>query len=161
AFMSELKEPRYFAYEGECPEAYGGPGADSLITSIVKTRDEYERLFAGVTDQPVVGESSPAYLYSPVAAGRIQETIPYAKIVVVLRDPAARAYSHWVDNVGSGWEPVHDFAAALDLAEERRRENWWRKWDYLGHGFYAEQLKRYLERFPCEQIKVLLFEDLL
>src|SRR6185312_3684389 len=144
AFMSELKEPRFFAYEGERPEAFGGPDAHILISSIVKTRSEYERLFAGVTDERVVGESSPAYLYSPVAATRIRETIPDAKIIVVLRDPAERAYSHWVDNVGSGWEPVHDFARALDLYDERCRQNWWRKWDYIGHGYYAEQLERYL-----------------
>jgi hypothetical protein len=160
-FMSEPKEPRFFAYEGERPEAFGGPGASSLVSSIVKTRDEYEQLFAGVTDERVVGESSPAYLYSQVAAGRIHEAVPDARIVVLLRDPADRAYSHWVDNVGSGWEPVHDFARVLDLAEERRRENWWRKWDYVGHGFYAAQLKRYLDRFPADQIKVLLFEDML
>ena len=108
-----------------------------------------------------MGESSPAYLYSPVAAARIHETIPDAKIVVVLRDPADRAYSHWVDNVANRWEPVHDFAKVLDLAEERRRQNWWRKWDYVGHGFYAAQLKRYLDRFPAHQVKVLLFDDML
>jgi hypothetical protein len=161
AFMSEPKEPRFFAYEGESPEAYGGPGASGLISSIIKTRADYEQLFAGVTDQRVIGESSPAYLYSHVAAARIHEAVPRAKIVVVLRDPADRAYSHWVDNVGSGWEPVHDFASVLDLADDRRRQNWWRKWDYIGHGFYAAQLKRYLDKFPASQIKVLLFEDML
>jgi hypothetical protein len=161
AFMSEPKEPRFFAYEGERPEAFGGPGASDLISSIVRTRAEYEQLFAGVIDERVIGESSPAYLYSPVAADRIHATIPDAKIIVVLRDPAERAYSHWVDNVGTGWEPVHDFARALDLAEERRRQNWWRKWDYVGHGFYAAQLKRYIDRFPTAQIKVLLFEEIL
>jgi hypothetical protein len=161
AFMSEPKEPRFFAYEGESPEAFGGPGASVLISTIVKTRADYEQLFADVSDERVVGESSPAYLYSPVAAARIHETIPNAKIIVLLRDPAERAYSHWVDNVGSGWEPVHDFTRVLDLAEERRRENWWRKWDYIGHGFYAEQLRRYLERFPSDQVKVLMFEELL
>jgi hypothetical protein len=160
AFMSEPKEPRFFAYEGERPEEFGGPGAGDLINSVIKTRAEYERLFAGVTDERVVGESSPAYLYSPVAAARIRETIPDAKMVVLLRDPAERAYSHWVDNVGSGWEPVQDFARVLDLAEERRQQNWWRKWDYIGHGFYAEQLRRYIERFRKDQLKVLMFDDI-
>lgn len=159
-FMTALKEPRFFAYEGEEPQSFAGPGSERLITSIVRTRGEYEALFVQAQGESAIGESSPAYLYSPVAARRIQEVIPHAKIVAVLRDPAERAHSHWVDNVGSGWEPVRDFTAALDLAEERRRANWWRKWDYIGHGFYGEQLRRYFRVFPREQIRVFLFEDL-
>src|SRR5437879_4218078 len=84
AFMSEPKEPRFFSYEGENAEAFGGPGAGVLINGIVKTQTEYKRLFAGVTAEHVVGESSPAYLYSPLAAARIRQMIPDAKIVVVL-----------------------------------------------------------------------------
>jgi hypothetical protein len=159
--MSEIKEPRFFAYEGERPETFGGPGAAILIDSVVKTQTEYERLFDAANGKRIVGESSPAYLYSPVAAARINDALPNAKIVAVLRDPCERAYSHWVDNVTNGWEPVRDFGRALDLAEQRDQENWWRKWDYIGHGFYAEQLKRYLDRFPADQVKVLMFEDLL
>jgi hypothetical protein len=160
AYMSALKEPRYFAYDGEVAESFAGPDASGLIEAIVKTQADYERLFDEAEDARVVGESSPAYLYSPTAPARIHKTVPSAKLVVALRDPAERAYSHWVDNVGAGWEPVLDFEQALDLADQRQRENWWRKWDYIGHGYYAEQLSRYLQLFPREQIKVLLFEDL-
>jgi Sulfotransferase family len=159
-YMPDVKEPRHFAYDPEDREPYGGPGAQDLIDSIVKDRAEYEALYADVNGERAVGDASPAYLTSPVAAGRIHDAVPGARIVAVLRNPVERAYSHFLDNVQSGWEPERDFERVLDLREMRARERWWRKWDYVGNGLYGEQLQRYFERFPPQRIRIYLHEDL-
>ncbi len=157
-FMPEKKEPRYYAYNGEKPEDFEGPGAAQLIESIIKDKPTYCKLFEKAASHQIVGEASPAYLYSPIAAKRIARDNPNAKIIAILRDPVERAFSHFLDNVGNGWEPCTDFEQVIEAQLNGARTRWWRKWDYIGHGFYAEQLKRYFECFPLENIKVVRYE---
>src|SRR5690606_9595554 len=103
---------------------------------------------------------SAAYLYSERAPERIAAHVPGARLLVVLRDPVERAYSSYLYQVARGLETAPTFAAAL--AEERRRgaEGWPPVWHYRAMGCYAEQLERYLARFPPEQLMVRFHEDL-
>src|SRR4051794_23277123 len=64
-------------------------------------------------------ESSPYYMYHPQAAARIAHDLPYAKIVVLVRDPVERAYSQHAHEVARGFEPEHDFGTALALEPAR------------------------------------------
>src|SRR5262245_28683977 len=82
-FMSPVKEPIYFALGPNL--VFTGPAADWVLDQAAKTREEYEALFAGVTNEKAIGEASPRYLASPDAAGRIRETIPEARLVAILR----------------------------------------------------------------------------
>jgi hypothetical protein len=66
----------------------------------------------------VVGESSPYYLWHPLAAGRIAETLPDVRIVTLLRDPVERAYSAHAHELARGFE-TESFERALELEEER------------------------------------------
>jgi hypothetical protein len=66
----------------------------------------------------VVGESSPYYLWHPLAAGRIAETLPDVRIVTLLRDPVERAYSAHAHELARGFE-TEPFERALELEEER------------------------------------------
>jgi Sulfotransferase family len=159
-YLPDVKEPRFFSYDPDDRTRYAGPRAHELIDSVVKDQNAYEALYAAVNGERAIGDVSPAYLPSPVAAGRIRAAVPEARIVAVLRDPVERAYSHFLDNVGSGWEEETDFERVLDLRDERSRERWWRKWDYVDNGFYAAQLERYFDRFEREHIRVYLYEDL-
>jgi hypothetical protein len=159
-FMPEVKEPRFFAHNPDDRTRYAGPRAHVLIDSVVKELAQYEALYARVSGERAIGDASPAYLPSPIAAERISDTVPDARIVAILRDPVERAYSNFIDNVQDGWEPERDFDRVLALQEQRRRERWWRKWDYLGPGFYAEQLQRYFDTFDPKRIRVYLYEDL-
>ena len=95
---------------------------------------------------------SPLYLYQQCSPGAIRKLIPNAKLIAILRDPAERAYSHFCHNRRDGHEPLADFAAALDAEEKRIAKGWWSKYHYRNHGYYARQLRRYLEFFPREQI---------
>jgi Sulfotransferase family len=159
-YLPDVKEPRFFSYDPDDRTRYAGPRAHELIDSVVKDQEAYEALYAAVDGESAIGDVSPAYLPSPIAAGRIRAAVPEARIVAVLRDPVERAYSHFLDNVGSGWEQETDFERVLDLRDERRRERWWRKWDYVDNGFYAAQLERYFEVFERERIRIYLYEEL-
>jgi Sulfotransferase family len=159
-YLPDVKEPRFFSYDPDDRTRYAGPRAGQLIDSVVKDRAAYEALYDAAGGESAIGDVSPAYLPSPIAAGRIRAAVPHARIVAILRDPVERAYSHFLDNVGSGWEPETDFERVLDLREQRRGERWWRKWDYVDNGFYAAQLERYFEAFEPDRIRIYLYEEL-
>jgi hypothetical protein len=77
---------------------------------------------------PIGFESSPYYLYHPLAAERFARDLPGVKVIVLVRDPVERAWSHHAHEVARGFEPIADFAEAveaertrLDGVEERLR----------------------------------------
>jgi hypothetical protein len=158
-YVSPIKEPNFFASEGEKPD----PSRPSI-----NDIDDYENLFDGVSDERAIGEASPWYLYSPKARERIKHYIPQAKLIAILRDPAERAYSQFLHFVRDGREPTTDFVRALREEEVRVRENLAAGHDtgraasgaYVGRGLYHAQLEGYLELFDRSQIKVLLSEEL-
>ncbi len=57
-FMSPVKEPRFFAFEGETPH-FSGPQGARFSSDIVTTIDDYLKLFMAVTNQIAIGEASP------------------------------------------------------------------------------------------------------
>jgi len=73
----------------------------------------------GVTVQTF--ESSPYYMYHPHAMARIARDLPGVRIVVLVRDPVERAYSHHAHEVARGFEPERDFRRALALEPGRLR----------------------------------------
>jgi len=109
-------------------------------------------------------EKSASYLESGVACSGIASAFPDAHIVVVLRDPVERARSHWAYTRRHGLEPLA-LNAALDPSAEDR------PWDpsaisvspyrYLSRGRYADDLRRWFDRFGRERVHVILLEDLL
>jgi hypothetical protein len=154
-YMSSVKEPNFFAVEGE-RLAYQGPGEDRL--QWVTELSAYAELFGGAPSEAARGEASVLYLYSPKAAERIQHYVPSAKLIAVLRDPVARAFSAFSYLKGRGSEPL-DFEKALAAEEDRIEAGWSHIWHYRRVGLYGEQLERYYARFPAEQIRILLYED--
>jgi hypothetical protein len=153
-FMSPVKEPHFF--EGLQSE-YRRPGRRK--PPVANLRD-YEALFSGASGEIAVGEASASYLYSPEAPVLIRRSVPEARIIAVLRDPAERAYSNFLHVVQVGREPLADFAAALQAEEGRMRDNWGPLWYYEHKGFYYAQVKRYLETFGRDQVGIWLYEDL-
>lgn len=120
----------------------------------------------------VVGEASPYYLFHPLAPRRAAALLPRARIIAVLRDPVARAYSHYQMEVAQGHEPL-GFVEALDAEPERlagelerieRDPSYaafaFRNFSYQARGDYLEQLRRWYDAYPAEQILVLRSEDL-
>jgi hypothetical protein len=155
-FMSREKETDYFSL-GDLPSDDVPRNASAYRA---RTRDEYERLFRGAGDARAVGEASPTYLFYPRSAERMQQAIPAAKVICILRDPVERAYSHFALARKMGFEPVEDFAAAVALEEERWVSDRSMRFTYVRASYYHEGLKAFCDRFPREQILVLQFEQL-
>ena len=147
-FMSPLKEPHFFSYEGEKSPRWG-----------VSDIEAYRALFKGVVDETVIGEASVWYLYSNTAAERIRYHIPEAKLIANLRNPVERAYSQWAYNVRHNREPITDFGLALQAEDRRIRNNELWDFQYLNSGFYCQQIKRFQDAFDSDQLRVYLYED--
>lgn len=156
-YMCPNKEPRFFALENEKLD-FQGPAQQINHTSVT-TWETYSQLFAGVTDELAIGEASTLYLSSPKAPARIKHYLPNVKLIAILRDPAARAFSSYVHLVRDGYETL-SFEAALEAEKERIKARWQPLWYYQQRGFYYQQLKRYFDIFASEQIQVYLFKDL-
>ena len=120
----------------------------------------------------VSGEASPYYIFHPLAAQRCAETLPASKIIVLLRDPVDRAYSHFHHEVRRGREPL-SFEEALDREAERllgERERLiasplshsgaYESYSYQARGVYADQLKVWVERFPRDRMLIVESESL-
>lgn len=136
---SGVKEISYFAYDG---------GEEPGFPVRARTLREYARFFDAADDHQIVGEVSPTYLASPVAPYKIARERPQARLIAVLREPVARAYSHYLMTVRAGRRRF-DPAELFDDAAET----------YVRRSFYADDLSRFLDRFDEDQVKVVLFED--
>jgi hypothetical protein len=118
------------------------------------------------------GEATPYYLYHPQVAERISRLTPNAKLIALLRDPVARAYSQYQHNVRYKKEPL-SFAEALQredaivpaeharmTADPTYRSEAHHRYSYKLRGCYAEQVERYYRYFPRDQLLILRSEDL-
>ena len=151
-FMSEIKEPNYFACDDKDIDGVNHPYT-------ICNFKEYIALFTNVDQEKAIGEASHTYLYSSLAPKRIFDFNSEAKILVILRNPAERAFSHYLFLRRLGYETAESFEKALELEEERVKK---RKGfgHYIRRGFYFRQLKRWYDIFPKNQIKVCLYDDL-
>lgn len=106
-------------------------------------------------------DATPYYLFHPLAASRAAQLVPKARIVILLRDPVARAYSHYWHSLRNGWEQL-DFASALRMeplrldgeAERITSRHGYRSirhraFSYASRGHYPEQVARWTSRFPA------------
>jgi hypothetical protein len=153
-FMSALKEPKLFAYEGE------NPGGDFFLDKLtISSLESYQRLFENSRNSKAVGEASTVYIYSAQAASRIRHHIPRAKLIAILRDPAERAFAHYLYFVQTGHETLPTFPQALRAESERMLRNVYSGWFYRDRGYYYTQLKRYFDVFPREQLQIHLYQD--
>ena len=158
-FMSKLKEPHFFSFSDKQFKEIN-IGNTSYKELIVNSLEEYESLFAEVSDELAVGEASASYIYSVETPKRIKECLPQAKLIVILRNPVDRAYSNYIRCIRNGHESIKNFRDALEQEPIRIQNNWAPKWFYKTKGFYYEQLKRYFDYFPKEQIMVCLHDQL-
>jgi hypothetical protein len=156
-FMSPVKEPSYFAFSGI--DLTRVPNRITERAREVLDRTAYEELFAAGEHAPARGESSSLYLYVQRVPARIRACVPDARLVAVLREPVARAYSHYLAMVRDGHEKL-PFAAALRAEDERVAAGWEELWHYRRIGRYDECVDRYLGNFPREQLLLLLYDDL-
>ncbi|MCV6585590.1 MAG: sulfotransferase [Marinibacterium sp.] len=109
----------------------------------------YASRFAPFRDAPVVGEDSTTYLFSDSAPPRIKALLPDVRLIFLLRDPVKRAYSqYW--HLMSTARLSCSFEAALT-----------RHVSIILGSTYAPFLRRYLDVFGPDQVRIAVFEDFL
>jgi hypothetical protein len=151
-FMSERKEPHYFAWFELQPQF------DAFMPPI-RDPKEYQKLFLGSEGRKAVGEASPSYLCDRDAARRIKDAVPHAKIIISVRNPVQRAYSAYLMEFHGGHETL-PFKEALE-ADRPRPKRWGYAFQYVELGLYTEQIERYYAAFGRANVLVILFEDLI
>ena len=119
----------------------------------------------------LTGEATPGYIFHPHVPKRVSEVLPHVKIIVLLRNPVDRAYSHYYHEVRKKRETL-SFEDAIK-AEEKRLHGEFEKlikneryksfnyihYSYLARGIYVDQLQRWNNFFKKEQILILKSED--
>lgn len=162
-YMSSIKEPHFFCadFHLESDRAYGRQRFFDFRNETV-----YLQLFSRAKGEKIVGESSTNYLYSQVAAEKIYNFNPDAKIIIILREPANFLYSLHSHYVKFTEENEPDFLTALALETDRKQEKATSPRvispSYLYYSQrvqYYQQVKRYYDRFSPKQIKVVIFEE--
>ena len=117
------------------------------------------------------GEASPNYLFYPTVPSRMKAILPDIKLIVILRNPVDRAYSHYNHKVRQNNEML-SFEKAIELEEERcagEKErlikdpdfvpNHYRHHSYLARGVYADQLENWFRHYSKKQFLILTTED--
>lgn len=133
------------------------------------------------TNELLLGDARHRNLYLPYVPRRIANFLPDAKLIVILRNPVDRAYSHYIHRKVRGVEPL-SFKEAIkrDMEHIEKGEyintkqeikNYIDQLDsdgssllyrtYIDCGYYAEQIERYLKYFNKEQLLIVFFDDLI
>jgi hypothetical protein len=134
----------------------------------VKKPSYYRIAFSKIKNQSVVGEASTAYLFDEAAPGIIKAQLGTIRIIIILRDPVAMSYSLYNHQFRKEGETLENFEEAL--AQEKHRRNnpefredcygWHANYYYYHRGLYYEQVKRYMDVFGEENVRVIIFEEL-
>jgi hypothetical protein len=172
-YFSPIKEPHYFSTDisvADFREEFGQDVALDLEKylkkrplpehhqAFLRESSHYNELFREVDDQPVVAEASASYLWSTKAATNIYSYNPQSKIIILLRNPVDRAFSHYLMDFRMGYTDL-SFKEAL-LADNRPTNRYWGNAHlYTDLGLYAAQVKRYLDVFPSQQLLLIWHKE--
>lgn len=149
--MASQKEPVFFSsvkgsmenkIEGDGPRASG---------NFYKGFEWYASLFKNQKPGQLKGEASTDYFVCEDAAEKIFTYIPHVKLIFMLREPAARTYSHFWQEYKLGFE-FPDFETMMKTNHPRFRF-------FIKTSMYKENLQRFEKYFPENQILILLLED--
>lgn len=148
-YVPNIKEPNYFVDVGQnCPTA------DHIVRE-----NDYWALFDKVTTEKAIGECSVSYMHSPDAAMRIRSEIGEAKIVMILRHPIERAFSHWLMDMREGLQKKEFLEAVYeDMLCERK--GFCYSHMYIDCSLYSEAIKNYRQVFGEHNVKIVVYDDL-
>ena len=149
--MSSIKEPNFFSSQDlKIQKIY----YNSLILDNLK---EYERIFTPKNKQQIIGEASVSYLFYPNVANRIFDYNARSKIIIILRDPVERAFSHYSMDLRLG-HVKQSLDELFDLGLNNKDNLFFQQYILLGQ--YYEQVNRYIEVFGRENICVKFYDEL-
>ncbi|MBO0320980.1 sulfotransferase [Muricauda sp. CAU 1633] len=125
-------------------------------------RAHYFKKYFSARESDFLGEIDPEYSYFTECAQRIKETLGDSiKFLFILRNPVDRAYSHYLMTKRRGYEEL-GFIEALEKENSRLCNHWGRiHHSYISRGIYSTQINRYTKLFGKNNLKIILFEDLI
>jgi hypothetical protein len=148
-FMPSYKEPHFFSKVKPKPEL-------EVFLKHVSSEADYLKLFEK-TSAKIIGEASTSYLWDKETPRRIKQVAPDAKIIIMLRQPVERAFSHYLNNVREAYE-TRDFHTAILEDLQATQKGWGISSLYVDLGYYCEQVKDYLTVFG-NNVHIIFFED--
>lgn len=155
-FLPYEKEPNHFIFEND----QFAPGFHYTEVVAISDEEEYLKMFEGKETFKYRCDASTSYLQYTNAAENIKRKVPDAKIVIILRNPIERAFSHYYFHRKLLAEPMETFEKALEAEEKRKKNNFWKHYLYVNTGMYFEQVRNYLDVFGKESVLVLFYEEL-
>lgn len=160
-FVTVPKEPNYLALAGQ-PLNFTGPGDDVMINTVaVTSKDAYLSLYSKAHQYAATGEGSVSTLYYyEQSIPRLLSINGDAQIVLLLRDPVARAFSSFQFLRAQGYEPMHDFRAAIEDEPRRIREGWHHLWHYVGMSRYAESVEATVRAVGKDRVGIWFYDEL-
>ncbi len=148
--MSSVKEPNYFSNEElESQDLY-------YASKNITDEKDYHSLFQANGEKKKLGEASVSYLFYPKVSKRIFTYNKDAKIIIILRNPVDRAYSHYKMDFRLGFVK-RDFE---DLVLNNNQEGSLFYQQYIDLGLYHLQVKSYIDEFGSTNVCVMFYEDL-
>ena len=109
----------------------------------------YESNFSKKEEDQISGEFTPKYLRSPKIANLIKKHYPDTKLIISLRNPISRAFSHY-----------NFLKKHTNIESNFYKSLFDKKYEILMAGLYSEQIQRYLNLFPRKNIHIILFDDI-
>ena len=160
-FVTQPKEPHYFAFAGSAPQ-FRGPGDDATVNQVAVTdRGAYLDLYQAKESYAAAGEGSVStFYYHERSIPEIVSVNPQMRVVILLREPVDRAYSSYQYLRALGFEPCDGFLAAVAQEDTRRRENWQHLWHYTQMSRYSAGVSAFLDAFGADQVGVWYYDDL-
>ena len=110
----------------------------------------------------IIGEKTPDLMYLEYTHPYMHFVNPFLKIIVILRNPVERAYSHWKLNKKNNSENL-SFSKAISFElknlKNQNKTFFTSGYHYINRGFYYQQIKNLLKWFPMDNMLVLISED--
>jgi hypothetical protein len=161
-YMSPIKEPHYLADEIRLVNFTDDLRALQRDLQVpagpISAWPDYLKLFEGASTQTAIGEASVCYLWSETAPRNMAARFPNAKILMMLRNPADRAYSQYLHMLSLAKRPI-SFREYVDTALAATSTRIGELYPFLEFGFYCRQIERYLAYFPRQVLGIYFYED--
>jgi len=154
-FIPHKKEPNFF-------NTYTVRDNGTIFLKPIRNKDSYLKLFENATDKMYLCEATTHYLFDPVCPKLIHNVSPNSKIIITLRDPVEREYSHYklvfrrtrLENID------YDDSFLQEIKKQiKEKNNSWEPGLRLETGLYTQNIKRYIEIFGKENVKIIIFEN--
>jgi hypothetical protein len=125
--------------------------------------DWYEEQFAPKPQHKQIGEATPIYMYDGPARERMIQTLPDVQLLIMLRNPIDRAYSHYLHMRARGHEKRPTFEQAIAREQKRLGRDTRavrRRFSYVDRGHFIGQLEALEQAYGRDRMHVMLLEDL-